>query len=115
MIPAEHQAAKVRFGSKADIGAAIVLSEWNRASIVGMWIETAIDALRQGKVLELRYDGFSRFVEVHAVGYSRVGHALMRSWQVSGGSAKGERVGWKLMRLDRGFSAHVSPDASGLT
>jgi YD repeat-containing protein len=72
-----------------------------------MWIDTAKDALRQGRALELRYDGYSRFVEVHALGYNRDGHALMRCWQVSGGGVKSERVGWKLMRLDRGFDAYV--------
>jgi hypothetical protein len=76
-----------------------------------MWMDTAKDALRQGRVLELRYDGFSRFVEVHALGYDRDGHGLMRCWQVSGG-AKAERVGWKLMRVDRGFEAHVATDES---
>jgi hypothetical protein len=77
-----------------------------------MLIDTAKDALRQGKVLELRLDGFSRFVEVHSLGYSREGHAIMRCWQVGGGSAKRERVGWKLMRLDEGATAHISADAS---
>jgi YD repeat-containing protein len=77
-----------------------------------MWIDTAKDALRQGRALELRYDGYSRFVEVHALGYNRDGHALMRCWQVSGGGVKSERVGWKLMRLDRGFDAYVSTDPS---
>jgi hypothetical protein len=27
-----------------------------------MWIETASEALRKGKVLELQYDGYSRWV-----------------------------------------------------
>jgi hypothetical protein len=44
-----------------------------------MWIDTACEALRAKKVLELRYDGFSRCVEVHAVGYSKPGHAIMRA------------------------------------
>jgi hypothetical protein len=77
-----------------------------------MLIDVAKDALRQGKILELRYDGFSRYVEVHALGYNRDGHVLMRCWQVGGGSTKRERVGWKLMRLDRGFSPCIGADAS---
>jgi hypothetical protein len=36
----------------------------------------------------------------------------MRVWQVRGGSVSGERVGWKLMRLDETFSAHVIDEKS---
>lgn len=77
-----------------------------------MWVDTAAQALRSGKVLELRYDGWSRCVEVHAVGYSREGNPLMRVWQVSGGSNSNEPRGWKLMRCDEAFTAHVSAEAS---
>ncbi len=76
-----------------------------------MLIDAAKDALRQGKVLELRYDGLSRFLEVHAVGYSREGHPIMRCWQV-GASAKRDRGGWRLIRLDERAAAHISPDQS---
>jgi len=65
-----------------------------------MLSDIACSALRAGKVLELRYDGFGRSVEVHAVGFSKEGHKLMRVWQIRGGSDSGEPMGWKLMRLD---------------
>lgn len=77
-----------------------------------MWIDIASNALASGKVLELRYDGFSRSVEVHAVGYSRDGHAIMRVWQIRGGSASNESTGWKLMRLDEARGASVSEERS---
>jgi YD repeat-containing protein len=77
-----------------------------------MWLETACDALRAGKRLELRYDGYSRVVEVHAAGYTKDGNAIMRVWQVRGGSVSGERTGWKLMRADETFSAHIIDEAS---
>jgi hypothetical protein len=76
-----------------------------------MLIDVAKDALRQGKVLELRYRGLSRFFEVHAVGYSLKGHPVMRCWQV-GASTKRERSGWRLVRLDEAATAHIGPDAS---
>ncbi len=72
----------------------------------------ACDALRGGQRLELRYDGYSRVVEVHAVGSTQDGNDIMRVWQVRGGSNSGERTGWKIMRLDGTFSAHVSDEKS---
>ena len=62
--------------------------------------QTACDALAKGQCLEVRYDGYSRIVEIHAVGCSTAGHDLMRVWQVRGGSVHSEPVGWKLLRLD---------------
>jgi hypothetical protein len=47
-----------------------------------MWNSTACDALRQRKRLELRYDGYTRVVEVHAVGSTKDGNDIMRVWQV---------------------------------
>ena len=49
-----------------------------------MLIETACKAPREGKVLELRYDGYSRCLEVHACGYTNKGHPVLRGWQVTG-------------------------------
>jgi hypothetical protein len=73
-----------------------------------MLIDTACKALRTGKLLSLHYDGYSRSVEVHACGYTKQGHAVIRAWQISGGSASGERQGWKLMRLDEGSSVAIA-------
>lgn len=73
---------------------------------------TACTALREGKCLELRYDGFTRVVEVHAVGITEKGNPIMRAWQVRGGSNAGERTGWKLLRLDETFSAHIINEKS---
>ena len=77
-----------------------------------MWIETACEALRRRKVLELSYGGFSRSIEVHAVGWTKLGHAVLRGWQVSGGAGRGEKLGWKLLVLDEASAAQLSPDGS---
>jgi hypothetical protein len=65
-----------------------------------MWTQVACDALRSGHVLQLRYDGYTREVEVHAIGFTKENNAVMRVWQVAGGSVSNEPVGFKLLRLD---------------
>ena len=77
-----------------------------------MWVQVACEALRSGHVLELRYDGYARMVEVHAVGFTKEDNAIMRVWQISGGSASNEPVGWKLLRLDEATGAIVTHQKS---
>lgn len=67
---------------------------------------------QSGVRLELRYDGFTRVVEVHAVGVSTAGNPCMRVFQVRGGSISGEPVGWKLMTFDKAFSMHLTQEIS---
>ena len=73
-----------------------------------MWIELACQAIRQRKVLTLQYAGYVREVEAHCVGWTSVGHPVMRAGQIAGGSASGERHGWKLLRLDEATNALIT-------
>lgn len=77
-----------------------------------MRMEAATEALTRQRCLEVRYDGYVRVVEVHACGFTRQGNAVMRVWQVRGGSASGERAGWKLLRLDEARALSVLEEAS---
>lgn len=77
-----------------------------------MWWHIACEALQSEKCLELRYDGYTRLVEVHAVGTTQDGYPIMRVWQVTGGSRSGERTGWKLMRLDKTGSFGIFDEQS---
>ena len=77
-----------------------------------MIYDLPVTAGQSGVCLELRYDGFSRIVEVHAVGISTADNPCMRVFQVRGGSVSGEPVGWKLMTLDKAFSMHLTDDVS---
>lgn len=77
---------------------------------MGLWIDQASEALRSGLALDLRYDGFDRRVEVHAIGYGKAGHPVMRAWQTGG--TKRERIGWKLLRLDEPREATLSDEPS---
>ena len=57
--------------------------------------------MQSGVVLRLSYgDGYTRDVEVHAVGVSLSGHEVMRCWQLRGGKGPDERPGWTFARLD---------------
>jgi YD repeat-containing protein len=69
-------------------------------------------ALQSGVRLRLQYDGFSRTVEVHAVGISTAGNPCMRVFQTAGGSVSGESVGWKMMVLDKAFTMHMTEEVS---
>jgi hypothetical protein len=42
-----------------------------------MWAQVACEALQSGQVLELGYDGFTRSVEVHAVGVTKEGNGAV--------------------------------------
>jgi hypothetical protein len=76
-----------------------------------MWTQTACAALRSGHVLQLRYEGYTRDVEVHAVGFTKDDNAVMRVWQVAGGGSD-EPAGWKLLRLDEAAEAVVTTERS---
>lgn len=65
---------------------------------------TIVQAIRERKLLELRYSGFSRIVEPHAYGRDKDGDEIVRCFQISGGSESGERVGWKLLKAREIFS-----------
>ena len=71
-----------------------------------------VAAVNTGVRLRLQYDGFSRTVEVHAVGISTAGNPCMRVWQTEGGSVSGEPVGWKMMTLDKAFTVHLTDERS---
>ena len=77
-----------------------------------MWVQTACDALQSGHVLQLRYDGYTRDVEVHAVGFTKENNAVMRVWQVGGGSVSNEPIGWKMLRLDEATGAFITNQKS---
>src|SRR5260370_32088507 len=73
-----------------------------------MHTAVACQALQSGHCLEVRYDGYVRIVEVHACGWTKEGHAVMRVWQVRGGSVSNEPVCWKLLRFERQLAPSCS-------
>lgn len=63
-------------------------------------IAICCEALKTHRVVELNYGLFTREVEIHAVGWTPIGYPAARVWQLKGGAERGERMGWKLLRLD---------------
>jgi len=70
----------------------------------------ACAALEIGKCLEVRYETFSRIVEVHRVGISPQGEHILSGWQIRGPA--NERAGWKLLNLDEAVALVLTDIAS---
>ncbi len=64
--------------------------------------------IREKRIIELRYHGYSRIVEPYAYGRGRDGEGLLRCYQLSGGSESGERSGWKLLKTAEVFKLHLT-------
>ncbi|MBA3599396.1 MAG: hypothetical protein H0W40_18790 [Methylibium sp.] len=56
-------------------------------------------ALRERQLLAFVYDGQPRAVEPHIYGLSGSGRPALSAYQVAGGSASGEPLGWKLFHV----------------
>lgn len=68
---------------------------------------TITQAIKEQKILELRYHGYARTVEPHAYGRDKGGNEILRCYQTSGGSESGEREGWKLLKVREVISLHL--------
>lgn len=77
-----------------------------------MQAKTACEALTIARRLEIKYDGYIRVVEVHACGLTKEANAVVRVWQVRGGSVSNEPVGWKFLRLDEAVGLAVLSEQS---
>lgn len=70
--------------------------------------DTICRAIRELRVLELRYHGFSRIVEPHIYGEDRHGDEAVRCYQLAGGSESGERAGWKMLKGRDAILVHLT-------
>jgi len=69
-----------------------------------MLVQTACEALRSGHVLELQYDGTSRLVEVHAVGFTADDLPVAHVWELG---AEGV-AGWQMLPLKHVTAALIT-------
>jgi hypothetical protein len=61
-------------------------------------------AINGRQLLELRYHGYARIVEPYAYGRDKNGDALLRCYQISGGSESGQPTGWKILKVAEVFA-----------
>jgi predicted DNA-binding transcriptional regulator YafY len=73
-------------------------------------VEIITSAIETRKRLSIQYNPGGRLIEPHAVGIGSSGQYLLRAFQVSGVSASGEHINWKLLRLDRLESVEVTEE-----
>ena len=69
--------------------------------------QTIVQAIRDKRVLEIHYHGYSRIVEPHTFGATKKNRDAIRGYQTAGGSVSGESPGWKLLCLDEIVSLRV--------
>jgi len=65
---------------------------------------TICSAIHGRQLLELRYHGYARTVEPYAYGRDKNGDALLRCFQISGGSESGQPTGWKILKVAEVFA-----------
>lgn len=75
-------------------------------------VNTAINALKDKKRLQLIYKGHLRKIEVHSIGVGTKGNTSMLVYQVEGGSNSAEQQGWKLLNLGEASSITILDEAS---
>jgi hypothetical protein len=62
--------------------------------------QTIIQAIREKRLLEIRYHNFFRLVEPHCYGRNKKGDYILRCYQIAGGSVSGSPSDWKLLLQD---------------
>ena len=59
-----------------------------------------MQAIREKRVIGIRYNNFDRTIEPHAFGLNKKGRYILRAYQAGGGSSSFSPVDWKLFLLD---------------
>jgi hypothetical protein len=67
---------------------------------------TICRAIREHRVLELRYHDYSRIVEPHIHGEDKRCEEVLRCYQLAGGSESGEQAGWKMLKVREAKMLH---------
>jgi len=79
------------------VGATSAISGW--AATGADEAEIVREAIRRQRVIRVRYAGFVRLVEPHAIGLTAGGHRAVLAWQIEGGSRSDPPSGWRTFLL----------------
>jgi hypothetical protein len=66
-----------------------------------------VDAIRGSRLLRVNYKGDTRVVEPFCYGVNKLGHEVLRAFQVEGVSNSGQSFGWKMFTVDDISSAEI--------
>ncbi|MFD2608206.1 WYL domain-containing protein [Deinococcus taklimakanensis] len=71
---------------------------------------TIIEAIKEKRVLTVRYSAGERAVEPHTLGIGTTGNLLIRAHQRDGASTSGTREGWKLFKVDELHAVEITDE-----
>jgi len=71
-----------------------------------MWNQIIIQAIKSLKLIKLTYDGQTRLVEPHVLGYKNYELELL-TWQFSNESELGNKEGWRTFQLKKISSLQI--------
>lgn len=66
------------------------------------------DAIRERRVLEVFYHGYTRMIAPHIYGIDTTGEEVLSCYQLTGGSRSGESAGWKSLRVSELVKLHLT-------
>lgn len=66
------------------------------------------DAIRERRILEVFYHGYTRIIAPHIYGVDTTGEELLSCYQVAGGSQGGESTGWKSLKASELLKVHLT-------
>lgn len=80
--------------------------------------QVIVEAIQKHRILQFGYKGGIRNVEPLSYGVNRLGHEVLRAFQIDGASSSGHSAGWKMflveeisdLKMNREVFRHAPPD-----
>ena len=72
--------------------------------------EIIIEAIKNKKIIECTYKDELRVVEPYTYGLSSKDNDILRVYQIDGGSTSSDKLGWRLLTVDKMININVLDD-----